>query len=47
MEIVYCVKCKKNTENSGKIIKKKTSNGHNYLLVKCKKCNIYKSLIYK
>jgi RNase P subunit RPR2 len=40
---IYCVKCKDWTENKGKIMRKNTSNGHNYVTVKCTKFGTFKS----
>ena len=40
---VYCVKCKRHTENSGKLMHHKTKNGHKYITVKCKVCGSKKA----
>jgi RNase P subunit RPR2 len=40
---IYCVKCKKFTNNKGKINHHASSNGRKYVTVKCKICGTSKS----
>jgi RNase P subunit RPR2 len=44
MKEIYCVKCRKFTNNKGKINHHKTSSGsRKYVTVKCKTCGTLKS----
>ena len=43
MDKVYCVKCKRHTENRGKIMHHRTKNGHRHIIVKCAVCKNRKS----
>jgi RNase P subunit RPR2 len=42
---VYCIKCRTFTYDKGKVSYSTASNGEQYLVDKCEKCNTLKSMI--
>jgi RNase P subunit RPR2 len=43
MKNIYCIKCRKFTNNKGKINYHKSSNNRKYITIKCKICGTLKS----